>query len=598
MNKNISLPVICLASLLILARCGADPTATDAAYSLIRVTPENLTSTNTYTDTYGTGYEYYMLDTAQDVNLEYTLDIGPSMKDVYFIFTNIDPYSETSSPTIHKKNQPESPAAGPDPAHDLKPTAIDLNKSPITSKIEVAEFNRDPFSFLNKLNPVSRLLNIVPSPEQRSDNADDAGVFYDYDAKKKAFITVKATCRKVVTDGRMTLNIWVADDCWAETGSKSILVTQEMVDTTAEKFLRSGADNDIYDWVTNIYGQPWGGHASPELIANEKYNNSITILLNDIDNDDASGGVLGYFWAKDNFIRKYFPYSNERIMFYLDAILLAKGDNPAAWNVTDSMPSQVISTLSHEFQHMIHFYQKTVLRTNGIGSEIWIDEMCSLATEDLVADKLQVNGPRGIFYNDPSTGQPNNRDGRLPLYNCFNEYSVTRWYGGDWSCVSYAVNFALGAYLARNFGGAAFFRDVVQNGFTDYNAVEYALARRGSQDGFSTILRKWAVSNLLSNKIDLLLNDSYKYNNSTAGFTNSIGSIKYKLGSINLYNYEYALAGNPHAGPYIYTSIPRNPLQPASNIYFKAGTSLAGKQSWSIRMDRNVRMSVVVKDPP
>ncbi len=597
MHKNILSLFICSVSIFFLSYCGTDPTAKDAAYAFINEKSENVTLNDTYTDRHDTGYEYYMLDTAGGVKLEYSLDVGPYMKDVYFIFTNTSLDSEAPYPAVRLNGRAESMPAVSEPARAPGPYQINLNANSARSKNEVSEFNRNPFSSLSRLNPVSMLLNIVPSPQPRSDTVDDTDVFYDYDATKKMFVPIRATCRNTATDGRMKISIWVADDCWFETGSKSRLVTQEMADAVAEKFLKNGPDNDIYDWVTNIFGLPWGEHSFPELIPEEKYDNRISILLTDIDNDDTRGRVLGYFWAKDNFTRKYFPYSNERAMFYLDAVLLATGNDPPTWHVLDDMPSHIISTLAHEFQHMIHFYQKTVLRSGGIGSETWIDEMCSLAVEDLIADKLQVNGPRGIFYQEHSTGPPDNREGRLPLYNYFNGYSVTRWYKGDLSPVSYSVNFALGAYLARNFGGASFFRDVVQNGFTDYTAIEYALARHGSQDSFGTILRKWAIANLLSNKSDLMLNGGYKYNNSSAGFSSAVGSLTYRLGSINLYNYRYEREGAPHAGPYVYASMPRGPMEPSSNIYLKAASCIMGQQSWSVTMERDVRMTVVVKDP-
>ena len=73
-----------------------------------------------------------------------------------------------------------------------------------------------------------------------------------------------ATARKVVSRylnklGIKTLNIWVSDDSF-DSGSgcsKARCVTQDMVDALADYFLVSGLDNDIYDWVTNIYGEEW-----------------------------------------------------------------------------------------------------------------------------------------------------------------------------------------------------------------------------------------------------------------------------------------------------------------------------------------------------
>ena len=42
---------------------------------------------------------------------------------------------------------------------------------------------------------------------------------------------------------------------------------------------------------------------------------------------------------------------------------------------------------------MIRYYQKPVLREAT--SEVWLNEMASEVGEDLIANKLKVNGPRG-----------------------------------------------------------------------------------------------------------------------------------------------------------------------------------------------------------
>ena len=78
---------------------------------------------------------------------------------------------------------------------------------------------------------------------------------------------VAATVRRVVTDGTTSVALWVADREWEATcASRGDCVTQEMVDAVADRFVRPGASNDIYDWVTTIFGDPWGTHGNPMLI--------------------------------------------------------------------------------------------------------------------------------------------------------------------------------------------------------------------------------------------------------------------------------------------------------------------------------------------
>ncbi len=220
---------------------------------------------------------------------------------------------------------------------------------------------------------------------------------------------------------------------------------------------QAGASNDIYDWVTAMLGPEWGAHQYTDLI---DPNDEITIWLCDIEDDDSfDGGVVGYFWSKDNHVnvpgQQYIEYSHERVMFTIDAVMYA---NPAGgavgWNATDYWPEEIYSTLAHEFQHMIHFYQRAVLRDAIVDGDTWINEMASQVVEDLLADKMDVIGPRGVTGADGTAGAQNNTEGRLPLFNYLNDISLTYWPQGGGGLENYSITYAFGAWLARNYGGA------------------------------------------------------------------------------------------------------------------------------------------------
>jgi hypothetical protein len=405
---------------------------------------------------------------------------------------------------------------------------------------------------------------------------------------------IPATCQKVVQDtgpggtGR-TLFIWVANDCWYQGGTKTYLVTPTMVDEVGNAFLSTAAGNDdVYDWVTNIYGTEYGPHNFSSLIPP---NNQITIMLYDIDGDNSTnGGVIGFFWSKDEFLASTIPYSNQRVMFYLDAVLLATPDTPPTWHRSDHWPSDCISALAHELQHMIHYYQKTLLLVGGSGTDTWIDEMASMVTEDLVADKLHLDGPRGII-DDPTAGSPNNSDGRLPYYNYCDTYSLSDWGNPDVKA-SYSIAYAFGAYLARNFGGAPLFRDIVLNGRTDSAAIDDALSRSasGPSEIFSSVFWKWGVSNLLSDRIAAPAGFAY---NRDGFFSSAVGNTSYNLGSINLYNYTY----HGQIGPSLLTSSSAGAgsQQMTSNLLFGAGNALTGLHSWQVQLPASVTFTVVLK---
>ena len=365
----------------------------------------------------------------------------------------------------------------------------------------------------------------------------DQFTFHDHDDNGN-LAPIPATARKVVTDGSRSAVFWVADNDWgAGCSGAGPCVTQEMVDAMADRFLRPGAGNDIHDWITAIYGEPWGPHEIPSLIPPAAAR-EIHVLLYDIDKDGAPGlgecRVVGYFWGRHNFLRDPDDpgpqLTAERLAFFMDSVWFAIPEGPT-WEITDRRPSGAIGTLAHEFQHMIHFYQKPVLRDTG--SETWLNEMASEVAEDLIADKMMVHGPRGVAHDDPTAGAPGNRRGRLPLYNLFNDAPVTVWQG---KIADYAGKYAFGAYLARTYGGAELFSRIVQSGAAGFVAVEAAMEELGHDVPFGQLLADWAVATMLSDSTAAPA--PYRYNPGT-WTTSHIDGQQYRLGSINLYNYRF-----------------------------------------------------------
>jgi hypothetical protein len=529
------------------------------------------------------------LNTNSNAYVTYTLDLGSETKDVYFVFTNISLDSNSANPTVSANNILSDTLLNK--SNSTVTNLSDDNVLTLKDKPEISEFNRKAMSYVSKNNSLINKSILPSSITKTADVVGNSVSFYDENGS-----TVAATCRSIVSDGTKTLNIWVADDCWTGSSTTKVsYVTTDMVDALAEKFLKSGTNNDIYDWVTNIYGAEWGTTGYTDLITPD---NNITIFLYDIDNDEnssiPSSLVAGFFYAKDNFVKTsssgyVSDYSNQRIMFYIDAPYFAYTTG-TTWAITQSYPMQIISTLSHEFQHMIQFYQKSVVNNLSTVSDTWINEMCSMVTEDFVADKILSDGPRGVTYNDYTSGSANNGYGRMPLYNYQNDISLIKWLSGSGKSsvlYSYSHAYSFGAYLARNYGGVNLFKKIVQNGYTDTNAVTNALSALGYSETFSTVLQKWAIAGLLSDSTSA--SSYYQYNTGSA-ITSTISSVDYNLGSINLYNYSHT--------PTIYTSSNWSSLSSmnyASNRLYKAGSSVTGENTYSIYLPYNVKFAVVVK---
>jgi hypothetical protein len=384
--------------------------------------------------------------------------------------------------------------------------------------------------------------------------------------------------------------------------------------------------NDIYNYDTSLLGAEWGDTSaskySSELIAP---NNVITILLADIqdgnlsngfngyNNDD--GGIVGYFWPGNNYKAAYQTGTNERIMFVVDAVMFANPDPNGysststkyvggTWSPTDYWAEDVFSTLAHEFQHMIQFYQKGIVkRGDGQTADTWINEMCSHLVEDLVAYNLQVPGPRGIAWNDPTAGTSKNGNGRIPYFNStplidsygnvtgyqsMGYYSLMGESGYPWP--DYSFSYAFGSWLMRNYGGADFVKNVVSDPATDSACVTNAVTKAtGRSQTMADLLSRWAVSVLGSDRTDMP--PGYRYNIGANWVSSTAGSITYNLGSINFFNYKPAPEVLTSTG-----SVPKVSISKASNVYYQASSTsgLTGSKTWSLVVPQGVGFSVFV----
>ena len=498
----------------------------------------------------------------------YTLRLGDAAAEVYVISTNTNPHEIAPS-----KIEPlGSLAPVQQPWGDLGPLSRQPARDHTAHALPpgIAEFNHHPPRSLS--DDAVRRARPAAVGGSRTVAAGDI-----YDFRVSGSERVSATARKVVTDGTISLAVWVADEEWINgacsrsgpgTASDGC-VNQIMVDAIADRFLAPGSRNDIYDWVTAIFGEPWGAHDSPLLIPAE-YADEIHILIYDIPN-------AGGYFSRDSYYLG--EGSNERLMFFLHTSPLVYAPD-GIW--IDSL-STAVSTMVHEFQHMIHFYQKQV-RHGLQQSTLWLNEMCSVVAQDLVADKIQSNRPRGVAHDDPSAGQSGNLDGLLPLYNYYNDIQVTSW---DRLNTNYAIYYALGAYLARTYG-AQLFGAIVQNDQSGVDAIEAALRDQGHPVSFEDVLVNWAVANLMSD--DTGAAHPYRYNTGT-WITSRANGITFRLGSINLFNYEH---DSGLEGPYLHTRWPWRAQSPYSNAYLTLGRS-TGTVRLRFTAERGNRITIVVK---
>ena len=241
-------------------------------------------------------------------------------------------------------------------------------------------------------------------------------------------------------------NIWIMND-----NRRAIAASQ--AETLAAKF------DLIYPLATNLLGFEYGG--GPGGDGGRDGDPKIQILVYDI--LDARGNVAGagYFHIKDFFSQSFLDNTGNgglktslAEIFYIDA-----------GTFTD-YPDDIYTVLVHEFQHMINFNVKTIQQEKE--SEAWYTEMLSTMAEDVISPLIGV----------ASTNQLHPISSRIPRFlGNYNRAGLTEWDTSASIYDHYAVVFAFGAYLMRNYGGPALLREILASKETGIDSITQALQK-------------------------------------------------------------------------------------------------------------------------
>ena len=135
----------------------------------------------------------------------------------------------------------------------------------------------------------------------------------------------------------------------------------------------------IYPMVTSAFG-------SASDVDND---GKIHILYSNLVNrDEAIFGAAGFFHAPSLLPTDQGGDGNLSDMFYLDP---------------DIDPSGIDAVLAHEFQHLINFNQRVLVR-NGQPEELWLNEGLSHFCEDLIGENGDNEGRADSFLNNTTRG--------------------------------------------------------------------------------------------------------------------------------------------------------------------------------------------------
>ncbi len=264
---------------------------------------------------------------------------------------------------------------------------------------------------------------------------------------------VNATLRVIGEKGQY----FAEDDYWhAKTFSEQQDILQQ-ISKLADEF-----DKNIYPKETNF----WGSEPNPGIDNDPK---TVILLANLI---DTAGG---YYDTANQFSKTRVPESNERDMIYLN-IRTIKNEN------------RIFSFLSHEFQHLISFNQKYLLRQAN--DDIWLNELRSEYSVTLTG------------YNDVYTGS--NLKRRVAAFLENSSDSLTEWAN---QAADYGQVDLLAEYLVDHFG-SDILKKSLQSDLINSASLDQALKDNGFNLSFSDIFLNWSVANVLN---DILLNNAYGY---------------------------------------------------------------------------------------
>lgn len=325
--------------------------------------------------------------------------------------------------------------------------------------------------------------SVVSSPEPTTKD-----IWIDSSSDLETYTLASATLRAIGYDGGYTDEddgnvvsskkavclVWVVDDYFSETNSSGSKINSTVAHSIAQKFSKYySLEREIFgeesDFLITSAGEI-DNRASMEYIS--ETGNFVNIVVYDIGKDYNSlsnTGVVGYFYSKDYFEEGSYSsgsvlnHTNMGKYFYLDSAYcnyVSEGN----YSGTGDVSGTAITTLFHEFQHMIDFNTKNL--QHNLGPAVWYNEMLSMLAEDVLASELGLENSEDAVWKT-----------RMSAYNQAYYYSALDEYRDEekYAVISYSTAYALGSYVARNYGGVKLIEEISKNAYADFDSIIKAI---------------------------------------------------------------------------------------------------------------------------
>lgn len=219
---------------------------------------------------------------------------------------------------------------------------------------------------------------------------------------------------------------------------------QAGIDKTIREF-----EEIIYPRIRRYFGEEW----SPGVDNDPR----ITILNARIP------GVGGYFSSADEYPSAVNPFSNEREMFYINVDRSEYGPGTEFY----------LSTLCHEFQHMVHWNQNPT-------QETWLNEGASMVASKLCGYTL----------------------GRIAEWYATNaDVQLTSWSDEPRSALPhYAAAYLFMEYVSQHYGGYEKLKALISLPLRGQASIDTYLANEGYATNFNEVFADWTAANLIDDE--------------------------------------------------------------------------------------------------
>ena len=293
--------------------------------------------------------------------------------------------------------------------------------------------------------------------------------------KKEATLYAKGIDKD---SGELVCLVWVINEYAKELSNGetsetkvSVQVAQDIADSFAENYkLERAVLGEEYE---GLLGNDGSINESFTLKEYGPHGNYINFIIYDIGNDLSSEnktGIAAYFYSKDYYDSDSMQ-SNRGKFLYLDSHYCNHtGVDDSGNDIFDADNDEcskiMLSTIFHEYQHMINFSNKEI-RNELEKKDTWYDEMLSMLTEDFFMEHLGIAGEAGSVVNQRVPG--------------FNDYYWACGVGenltGNNAILNYFTSYTFGAFLVRNFGGMKLMKEMSQNPYVNWDSVINAIKK-------------------------------------------------------------------------------------------------------------------------